>query len=317
MAMNRSMILSVVSFGVALALVAGYTNMRQTEVTKDFGEKVTVVVAKESIPEYGLIRKEQLGTAVIYKKFVQPQTMKVDSDSDEDLAKAASQLIGKSAYVNIYAGEQITLTKLVHQDGKPVLDRQLEKNSRAVTIQIAPHTGVGRLIRPGNRVDILVPARFELNNEAQIEVKTVFQNVLVVATGKAIVNGVPTRVNRAVLSSLESEFESQRRKDLYQTNLDPSTTARPDDNYNTVTVQLPTSEAEKLILLQHEIGDQQLYLTLRNTADESVAKLQTTLLDQVLGPDSAFGRSKIKPVELPPAEPKFYDSEGGKLKPVY
>ncbi|NBV51236.1 hypothetical protein EBR78_08480 [bacterium] len=137
------------------------------------------------------------------------------------------------------------------------------------------------------------------------------------ATGKAVVNSVPTRVSRAVLSSLEAEFEAQRRKDLYQTNLDPSTTGRPDDNYNTITVQLPTGDAEKLILLQNEYGDQSLYFTLRNNADESPIPLQTTLLDQVIGPDSAQGRSKIKAPEFTPPEPKYFDSIGGKLEPKY
>jgi len=271
---------------------------------------VEVIVAKENIPEYGLIRKEQLGTAMIYKKFRQPQTILAGD-------KLAEEIIGKSAYVNIYAGEQITLTKLIHQDSKPFLDKQLEKDTRAVTIQISPHTGVGRLIRPGNRVDILISAQYKRDDKPYVEVKTVFQNVLVLATGKAIVNGVPSRVSRAVLSSLETEFESQRRKDLYQTSLDPSTTARPDDNYNTVTVQLPTADAEKLILIQDGFGDQFIYLTLRNSADEATGPLSTTLLDQVLGPDSVLGRSKIKAPEYNPPEPKYYDNEGGTLIPKY
>ncbi|NBX93019.1 MAG: Flp pilus assembly protein CpaB [Proteobacteria bacterium] len=317
MANSRPIILSAVSFAVALLLVSAYTNMRESEVTKTFGEKVVVVVAKESIPEYGLIRLSQLGTSSVYKKFVQPQTILVDSEDESALAKATESIVGKSAYMNIYAGEQVTLTKLVHQDGKPLLDRQIEKNSRAITFEISPHTGVGRLIRPGNRVDILAPAQFKVGDETQIEIKTVFQNVLVVATGKAILNGVPTRVNRAVLSSLEMEFEAQRRKDLYQTSPDPSTTSRPDDNYNTVTVQLSAIDAEKMILLQSEIGDRKLYLTLRNNADQGVAKLDTTILDQILGPESELGRSKVKPVELPPVEPRFYDNKGGTLTPVY
>lgn len=313
--MNKTILLAVLAFVIALFLVSGYTSMRQKELTKDFGEMVEVLVAKENIPEYGLIRKEQLGTATIYKKFLQPQTIPVEKA--DDLTSVAEEIIGKSAYVNIYAGEQITLTKLIHQDSKPFLDKQLEKDTRAVTIQISPHTGVGRLIRPGNRVDILMSAQYKRDDKPHVEVKTVFQNVLVLATGKAIVNGVPSRVSRAVLSSLETEFESQRRKDLYQTNLDPSTTARPDDNYTTVTVQLPTADAEKMILIQNGFGDQFLYLTLRNSADEAAVALQTTLLDQVLGPDSALGRSKIKSPEYIPPEPKYYDNEGGNLIPRY
>lgn len=310
--MNRTILLALLALTIAVALVAGYTSMRQYEITRGFGEVVEVVVAKENIPEYGLIRSDQLTTAKINKKFVQPQTVPPGS---------ISEIVGRSSYVNVYAGEQITLTKLIQQEGKPVLDKQLEKENRAVTIQISPHTGVGRLIRPGNRVDILIAAKYEkeqLGNagpRGYVEVKTVFQNVLVLATGKAVAHSVPTRVSRAVLSSLEAEFESQRRKDLYQTALDPSTTARPDDNYNTITVQLPLAEAEKLILIQNGFGDQALYLTLRNSADEAVLPLQTTLLEQVIGRDSALGDSKVKLPAPPKYEPRFYDYRGGQAIP--
>ncbi|NBX77639.1 MAG: Flp pilus assembly protein CpaB [Proteobacteria bacterium] len=310
--MNRTILLAGLALAIAIALVIGYTSMRQSEITRGFGEMIEVVVAKENIPEYGLIRPEQLTTATINKKFVQPQTIP---------PSLISEVLGRSSYVNIYPGEQITLTKLIQQEGKPVLDKQLEKENRAVTIQISPHTGVGKLIRPGNRVDIMVAAKYEKEQpggagpRGYVEVKTVFQNVLVLATGKAVVHSVPTRVNRAVLSSLEAEFENQRRKDLYQTGLDPSTTARPDDNYNTITVQLPLAEAEKLILIQNGFGDQALYLTLRNSAEEAVVPLPTTLLEQVIGKESALGDSKVKLPALPKYEPRFYDYRGGQPYP--
>jgi Flp pilus assembly protein CpaB len=310
--MNRTILLAVLALAIAIALVIGYTSMRQSEITRGFGEMVEVVVAKENIPEYGLIRAEQLTTATINKKFVQPQTIP---------PSLMTEVLGRSSYVNIYPGEQITLTKLIQQEGKPVLDKQLEKENRAVTIQISPHTGVGKLIRPGNRVDIMVAAKYEKDQpggagpRGYVEVKTVFQNVLVLATGKAVVHSVPTRVNRAVLSSLEAEFEAQRRKDLYQTGIDPSTTARPDDNYNTITVQLPLAEAEKLILIQNGFGDQALYLTLRNSAEETIVPLQTTLLEQVIGKESALGDSKVKLPALPKYEPRFYDYRGGQSYP--
>lgn len=314
---RKPIVISAVCLMIALGLISAFTSVRLSELTRDFGEPLEVVVAAQDIPEYGLIRPEMLKTVRIYKKFVQPQTIVVDGENSESLESAVQQIAGKSAFVPIYANEQVTLTKLVHQDGKPVLDRQLEKNNRAVTIQIAPHTGVGKLIRPGNRVDILAAIKYEQGGKFQVEVKTVFQNVLVLATGKSIVNSVPSRINRAVLSSLEGEFETQRRKDLYTTQIDPSTTSRPDDNYTNITVQLPPADAEKLLVLQHEIGDPSLYFTLRNSADTNVAALLTTLLDNVLGPNSAYGRSKVRPPDIKPAAPKFYDSRGGQLVPVY
>jgi hypothetical protein len=45
--------------------------------------------------------------------------------------------------------------------------------------------------------------------------------------------------------------------------------------------------------------------------------LLKTLLDQVLGPDSDYGKSKRKPPPVVAPKPKFYDSKGGQAVPVY
>lgn len=309
---KRPLIIAGTCFIVSILLIWGYTTVKRKEMTSGFGEEVDVVVAAaapagyDHIPEYMILRPEMLKTVRVFKKFRQPQTV-----------STPEEVIGKAAYVPIYINEQITLTKLVHSDGKPVLDRQVERKMRAVTIQIAPHTGVGRLIRPGNRVDILGIVNYDQNGSTQFEAKTMFQNVLVLATGKNVQNSIPTRVNREALSAIEEKFEQSKRKDLYNTTIDPTTTSRPDDNYATITVQLSTEDAEKMLFLQHTIGDSKIFFTLRNSADMTVARLDTTILDQVLGPDSDYGRSKIKPLPINPAKPKFYDSRGGQPVPIY
>jgi pilus assembly protein CpaB len=311
---KRSLIVAAICFGISLLLVAAYTTVRRKEMTKDFGNEVVVIVANQPIPEYSIIRREMLEATTVFSNFLQPQASAVAPGQEE---AAFDAIVGKASYVPIYKGEQITLTKLVHQDGKPVLDRQVEKKNRAVTVQIAPHTGVGRLIRPGNRVDIMASVSYEQGSSLQFEIKTVFQNVLVLATGKNLQNQVPTRVNRNVLGVLETQFEEQRRKDIYTTTVDSSGTSRPDDNYSTLTLQMVPEEAQKLLYLQHTIGDSRLYYTLRNSADQTVVKLDTTILDNILGPDTYYGQSKVKPPPSPPPRPKYYDTEGGTVVPRY
>ncbi len=313
---KRAFLISAVFLSISIFLIMAYTDALQTELTKTFGPPVGVVVAKTSIPEYGIIRPEMLEVAPMFKNFLQTQTVSVALGDDIAAKKAINEVAGKAAYVPIYAGEQITLTKLVHQDGKPVLDRQVEKKMRAITVAVSPATGVGRLIRPGNRVDILGKVNYEINGAEQFEVKTFFQNILVLATGKNLQNSVPTKVTREVLSALEAQFEEQKRKDLYTTNVD-SGTSRPDDNYTHMTLQLTPDDADKLLFLQSKIGDGGLYYTLRNSADSSVVSLETTILDQVLGPDSELGRSRVKFTPPPPLKPKYYDSVGDKIVPKF
>ncbi|MBI4404920.1 MAG: Flp pilus assembly protein CpaB [Deltaproteobacteria bacterium] len=302
---KRPLIISGICFLIALLLIWAYVHVRRQEMISEFGDEVTVVVATREIGEYATLHPDMVETRTIFKKFKQPQTV-------ED----SSVVIGKSTFVPIAAGEQITLTKLIQQDGRPVLDRQVEKKMRAVTILISPHTGVGRLVRPGNRVDVLAAPFYDASGSTIFEVKTMVQNALVLATGKSIQNEVPTRVNRDVLSFMQEEAENRRRKDFNAAGTDSLSTSRPDDNYSTVTLQLTPADAEKILYLTSRYGDRILYLTLRKSSDQTVDKIQTTLLDDVLGPDSDYGRTKRKAPQIPSTPPKFYDFRGGEAVPV-
>lgn len=304
---RKAIIISLICFFVSLLLIAGYVQVRRGELTAEFGEEVEVVVAAENIPEFGYIRPSMLKTITVFKNFKQPQTVSDPKD-----------VAGKSAYVPIYANEQVTLTKLVSQDGKPVLDRQIEKKFRAVTLTVSPQTGVGKLIRPGNRVDVLASVSYETpDGNLQFEIKTVVQNVMVLATGKNIQNAVPTRVKREVLSFLEEQFESSRRRDFANASMDGVATGRPDDAYSNITLQLSTEDAEKVVFIANRFGDNRIFFALRNSSDEGQEKIDTTLLDDVLGPDSDYGMSKRKPPPpAPPKGPRFYDSRGGTPVPV-
>jgi len=302
---RKAIIISLICFVIAILLITAYVNVKRNEMTKEFGEEVPVVVATMDIPEYGIIRPGMVTVIRVFKNFKQPQT-----------AADVNDIIGKASYVAISRNEQITMTKLIHQDGKPVLDRQVQKKMRAVTVVISPHTGVGRLIRPGNRVDVIIAPTYDSGGVTVYEVKTLLQDVLVLATGKNIQNEVPTRVDKAVLTEIEEEFERKKRKDFFGTT-ESLRTSRPSDDYSHITLQVSPEDAEKLAFITHTFGDRSIYLVLRNRSDHGVEKAETTLLDNVLGPESDYGRTKIRPPPYVPPRPKFYDSEGGRPVPVY
>lgn len=302
---RQAIIIAVICFVVSLLLINGYVQVRRNELTADFGEEVDVVVANEYIAEYQMIRPDKVRVVKMFKKFKQPQTTADIND-----------VAGKATYVPLYKDEQIPFTKLITQDGKPVLDRQVDKKMRATTINVSPATGVGRLIRPGNRVDIIAAVNYDSNGTTIFEVKTLVQNVLVLATGKNLQNAVPTRVNRDVLGAIEGEFEKRGRKDFIG-NIENLTTSRPDDNYSNLTLQLSTEDAERIAFVAHSFGEARLYFTLRNSSDSAIEKMDTALLDDVLGPDSDYGRTKVRPPPIIQSKPRFYDNKGGQAVPVY
>ncbi len=298
---KRAIVIALICFLISMLLINAYSKVRRHELTSEFGEEVTVVVAARDIPEYGMIRPDMLTTQAVFKKFRQPNT-----------AETIDDIVGKSTYVPIYAGEQVTFTKLVHQDGRPVLDRQVEKKMRAVTLPISPNTGVARLIRPGNRVDMITTVNYDSDGATMFEVKTIVQNALVLATGKNLQNAVPSRVSRELLNYFEEQMEARRRKDFSTASMESLAMGRPSDDYTNVTVQLSPEDAERVLFLSHTLGDSRLYFTLRNSADQGTEKLETVILDEVLGPESDYGVSKRKPPPPPPPRPpRFRDSIGG------
>lgn len=303
---KKAFIISGICVLIAMLLVSAYSTVRQNELTASFGDLVDVVVASKDIPEYGIIESGMVTTTKVFKNYKQPVTVANPED-----------VVGKSTYVPIARGEQITLTKLVHQDGKPVLDKQVEKKMRAVTVMISPQSGVSRLIRPGNRVDILIAPVYDQGGASVLEVKTLIPNAVVLATGKHIQNEIPTRVDRDLLNYIDEANAKVKRKDLFANTSEGLHTARPDDNYSYVTVQLNTKDAEKMIYLSHAYGDKAIYLTLRNTTDADVAPIPTTILDDVLGPDSDYGRSKRRPPPITPPKPRYNDILGGQEIPRY
>ncbi len=312
---KRAIIISLICFLVSMLLINAYVSVKEKELTSSFGEWVDVVVAEgpyfdknktNSIPEYATIQPDMVSITKVFKSFKQPLTVTKPED-----------VIGKAAYVPIAEGEQVTLTKLVQPDGKPVLEQQVELKQRAVTLLVSPQNAVGRLIRPGNRVDVLIAPLYDANGTTMLEVKTLIQNALVLATGKHLQNEVPTRVDRELLGYLEEANAKVKRKDLFPNNTDALNTSRPDDNYANITLQLNEDDAQKIIFLTHKFGDRAVYLTLRNSTDIEVVKAGSTILDDVLGPNSDYGRSKQRPLPITPPKPRYQDMLGNQPVPRY
>lgn len=304
---RRAILISAICLLVAILLISAYVQVKRQSLTAEFGEEVQVVVAKQPIPEYGVIKEDMVEVVEVFKNYRQPQA-----------AVSIADVVGKASYMPIYAGEQIVLTKLIARDGKPVLDRQLVKDARAITLPIAQRNGVGKLIRPGNRIDLLTSVNYEDPSSGEIvfEIKTVVQNTLVLATGKNIQNDVPANVKPELLELVGGKFADQKRKDFVG-GMDRLISTRPTDDYNSITLQLSPEEAEKVMLISNKFGDGRLYFTLRNSADQQTYNVATVLLDDVLGPDSDYGRSKQKPPEpAEPTPPKFIDNVGGRDVPV-
>ena len=211
--------------------------------------------------------------------FIQPGAI---TDPDE--------AINMIAAVPIQEGEQILANKLLAPGPITGLSHQVAPNKRAVTISIDEVRGVGRLLRPGDRVDILAALQSGTAKNRKMEVKTIMQDIVILATGVHVTNNIPR--------SLEVSGG-----DSYYRNLNGDTT------FKSITLEVSPKEAQDLVFLQVSATGG-IYLTLRNSVDRFKKKNPSSHIDSLLGKTSIPARL-INPIrqtatikQPPPLPPK-------------
>lgn len=236
----------------AVLLLYSYTNEKQSSLTSQFAEKAQVVIAKADINEMENIDVSMLEIVDRPKNFVEPGAI-----PNPQVA------IGQVALVPIKKGEQILESKMMKPGPVTGLSMQVAPGQRAVTIPIDEMRGVAKLIKPGDRIDVVAAVDIGRGASQKREVKTILQNVVVLATGLRIVNELPRL------------FETVGKED-YIKNI------RADTTFNNITVEVNPQEAQNLIyILSTSPGS--LFMTLRHPSDRSTeTRLASTDADQVL-----------------------------------
>src|SRR5690606_1605928 len=122
--------------------------------------------------------------------------------------------------------------------------------------------GVAKLLKPGDRIDILAAVDVGRGTSQQREVKTILQDVVILTTGLRIANQLPRL------------FETVGRED-YIKNM------RADTTFNNITVEVSPIEAQSIVyILSTSPGS--LFMTLRHPSDRGTIKLPETKIDLVL-----------------------------------
>jgi pilus assembly protein CpaB len=128
---------------------------------------------------------------------------------------------------------------------------------------------VAKLVRPGDRVDIITSIEYNDGKSAQREVKTMLQDVLVLATGLNVTNNIP----RAL------QLDAYNGKPSFR-NLNGDT------SFSSITLEVSPQEAQNIIYIM-SVAPGSMFLSLRNPNDRTTPRLATSNLDNVLGVDSA------------------------------
>lgn len=256
---SRAFTLSLVIAGIAIFMVQSYIEGREAEFKSKYGDLRQVVIAKVDIQEMDTIDDRKIQITTVPGSYVMPGAFSKIED-----------LYNTIATTPIKKGEQITGPRVTYPGGKTGLSRQISEGKRAIAIQISEDESVGRLVKPGDRIDILSLIDYGSGRVEMMKVKTVLQDVYVLATGKRVTNEIP-------LVGLKVDDEIKR------LNLNTYT------NFNTITLELSPSEAQKLLFLKKVGGG--IYISLRNNTDKSKERIGGTKLFDVLGEDAAEAKA--------------------------
>lgn len=256
---SRAFTTSLILAGLAVAMIWSYISSRETELQSDYGNQTPVVIAKEDIKELEIIDDRKVQLVNIPSKFQMPGHFKRVED-----------LYNTIAAVPIKKGEQITVPRVTYPGSQSGLSRQISIGKRALSIQVTENQAVSRLLKPGDRVDILALVDYAAGKKERLKVKTVLQDVLILSTGLYVTNSVP-------IVNLKSENDSRQMK------LNSYT------NFNTITLELTPFEVQKMVFLIS--AGNGIYLSLRNNDDKTIERISATRLYDVLGEDAAEAKT--------------------------
>lgn len=244
-----------ISLGCAvfsMFLIYSYAQEQKAKYDKKFGTTKTVLVAATDITEMTDIVETMVTQEERPVDFVQPNA-----------AENPDEVAGLVAAAPIKKGEQILFTKLLTPGAQTGLSIQVAPDKRAITIPVDEVRGVGKLIRPGDRVDMLTSINYGSGKNQRREVKTLLQDILVLATGLNVTNNIP----RTKISDKEYKI------------------LQGDTDYNNITVEVTPRQAQNLVYIL-SVAPGSLFFTLRNNNDKIKPTLRTATVDSVLGTGS-------------------------------
>lgn len=256
---SRAFTTSLMLAAIAVFMIYSYIESRETELQSDYGNQTPVVVAKEDIKELEIIDDRKVQLVNVPSKFQMPGHFKRVED-----------LYNTIAAVPIKKGEQITVPRVTYPGSQSGLSRQISIGKRAFALQVTENQAVSRLLKPGDRVDILAVVDYASGKKERMKAKTVLQDVLILSTGLFVTNSVP-------IINLKGESDSRQMK------LNTYT------NFNTVTLELTPFEVQKMVFLVS--AGNGIYLSLRNNDDKSIERISATRLYDVLGEDAAEAKT--------------------------
>lgn len=255
--MNRNESLTLwisIAAGVFAAfLIFSYTQEKTKEISKVFGINTSVVVATQYIQEMATVQESMVELVQMPAKFVQPGHV-----------KHIEEVVGLVALAPIDAGEQILINKVIVPGPETGLSIQVSPGNRAITIPINDKRAVAKLLKPGDRVDMLVALDLNTGGSQKRYIKTLMQDVVILATGTRVMNELPR---------IYEELGGQGQ----------IVNLRMENKFSNITIEATPEDSQKIVYLL-STSPESIFFTLRHPSDNSFeAPLKQVELADLLG----------------------------------
>jgi len=244
------------------ALIAG---LGIYEFLKEIGKPIEtprtqVVVAAVDIRENTMITADMIMTAAVATEALLPNHI---CDTEE--------VIGKVLSSDVYAGEQIVTNRLVRvgaeSEENKTLAYKVDDGMRAITINVGAASGVANMVKPGNRVDLVMNYSYEEEVENDGEA----------ASANAETGSEEVKTDKETKNVVESRMLVQNVKVLA---VGAELSKDGLEEYTTVTLQTTPEEAVTLSFAEYTAN---LRLILRSNLDQEVQEELVVNLDRIRG----------------------------------
>lgn len=254
---NKAFTISIALAALAVFMIYSYITSKEQEIKANYGTETAVIVAKRDISEMSEIYENMLEQVTKPKKFLEPNAV-----------KDKKEVMNFIAAVTIHKGEQITFNKVLAPGVRTGLSKQISPGKRAISLTIGDDTAVTRLIKPGDRVDVVATIDPPGGQKGSQIAKVVMQDVPVLAVGEYIATQLPRKIEKDEVSGKETARNLAENR-----------------NFNTITLETDPQMALQLTLLRDTSA--RLSLLLRNNDDTERVNLNGMMLLDVLGGDGA------------------------------
>lgn len=232
---NKKILVVALFFGLITALALNWY-LQQVKNAANSAVTKKVIVANTRIPARSIISSEMISTKEVPHEYSHP-----------DALSEVEDVVGYVTNTDIFAGEQVLRDKLFQKRGKSVgLSFVIPLGTRAMSVPVTKVSGVGGLIKPGDRVDLIGTIELEIMKDPEVSTRTkvshvLLQNIEVLAVG--------TNMSTSAAPSIEE-----------------SEAAEPKASDNNVTLAVPVDKLQALTLM---LDHGKISLALRSPLDES------------------------------------------------